>query len=213
MTAPDLIISDVFECTVQQVMGSTRPTNTFFFRRTGGQSFGSAVVDAQVRLEQLYNELNDYFSTSWSIESFIWRDRDAVPGAVLTLPPSVAIAGALADPIIPRQNALVASLRTGFAGPRYRGRVYLVGFTEAANLASGVPDSTMVTDIETEFNDWLSDLLLDDIEAVVVSRGFTPERLVDGVVLPEVTWTPFATQVFSVIVDERWDTQRRRRLN
>lgn len=102
--------------------------------------------------------------------------------------------------ILPLQTALVITLRTALAGRRFRGRVYLAGFAESHNTATGSANgATAAVNFITGIK---SALTSSGLDLGVVSRP-QPE-------LP----TPWAGQVNTVqsIVarDTAWDTQRRR---
>jgi hypothetical protein len=102
--------------------------------------------------------------------------------------------------LLPLQTALVITLRTALAGRRYRGRVYLAGYAELQNSATGTMVGTVgsvnfVTAIK-------SALMSNGLDMAVVSRP-KPN-------LP-VPWAGAATAVTAVVArDSVWDTQRRR---
>lgn len=107
---------------------------------------------------------------------------------------------AAVDEVLPLQVALCITLRTALAGRRFRGRVYLSGYSENQNAASGTAIATgaavaFVTAIKTT-------LTSNSLDLAVVSR---PQPL-----LP-VPWVGQASVVTAVVArDSVWDTQRRR---
>jgi len=111
-----------------------------------------------------------------------------------------AVAGTGATDLLPPQTALVVTLRTALSGPRFRGRVYLPGFCEGVNSATGNAASTseagaFVTAIQNA-------LITNGLNLGVIHRP-QPDAPVPSV--------GFITPVNAVVVrDQVWDTQRRR---
>lgn len=114
---------------------------------------------------------------------------------------------AVGDPL-PGQVALAITLRTANAGPSFRGRVYLPGWSESSNdtdgtclSADGAAGLAFVSGIQT-------DMFLNGLTNAVLSR---PR---DASVIPAKTIEAkagFATQVTAAVLrDLAWDTQRRR---
>lgn len=207
MPAPPFSAPDLIEVTVNQQLGSTTPSNVWFVRNNTGGVFSASLAEAVKDLfSTFYADLVEHMVTDWSVVNFTVRDRSGFPGRVYDLPPDVAIVGTNATQLLPRQTSLVCSLRTGFGGPRYRGRIYLCGFAEDENTDAGIPAAAMVTDISDALSDLRVACAAFDTPLQVASRGYNPGP-------PEVTWTPFSTEVTSTLVDSRWDTQRRRRLS
>lgn len=111
-----------------------------------------------------------------------------------------AVAGTLAGDLLPPQIAFCITLRTAQAGRSFRGRVYLPGYAEAANDATGTISTTansvaFVTAIQ-------SALVASSLNLGVLSRpapDAAPPR------------AGFVTPVTSIVArDSVWDTQRRR---
>lgn len=96
--------------------------------------------------------------TSWGVGVCSGR-RLSVPQ--LTYEGTLSAAGQTAGDMLPPQNALVVSLRTGIAGRARRGRLYLGGFLESKQLDGGW-DQTMVNAYQQYF---------DDIVAAIGSGG------------------------------------------
>lgn len=110
------------------------------------------------------------------------------------------VAGTAAGDLLPPQTALCITMRTAFAGRRFRGRMFLPGYAEAHNNATGAAAGTtasvaFVTAIK-------SALAASALDLGVLSR-------------PDPTATPpnagAITPVSAIVArDAVWDTQRRR---
>jgi hypothetical protein len=103
--------------------------------------------------------------------------------------------------ILPRQVALVVTLRTALAGRSYRGRVYVPGFAEAAN------DSTGRAVIAAQ---GIAEGLVNNIRS-----GFAGRGLLMGVVSTRANKAPRPTNIITDVTtaatrDGVWDNQRRR---
>lgn len=206
MPHPPLIVANLIQVTVRQALGSTTPTNTFFVENNSGNSYGTELDGIIAIFNDFYLDIASELSTTWSITDYLTYDRSGAQQATNVTPPPVAVAGDDTGAIIPRQTALVVSLRTSYAGPRHRGRVYLCGFTEDKNDTAGVPAAAMVTVVQAAIDELISDLTANQTPLVVVSRGW------EGPPNPPADWDPYATIVQTAVVDSRWDTQRRRAL-
>lgn len=110
--------------------------------------------------------------------------------------------------LLPPQISLAVTLRTALAGPSYRGRVYLYGFTEAINdagslaiAATGTAAVSFVTGIQTA-------LAAAGLTLAVLSR---PQDAQPLAVPPKLAKAGWATPVTSIVLRNlAWDTQRRR---
>lgn len=118
-----------------------------------------------------------------------------------------SLAGGVSTDNLPPQSALVATLRTGYAGRTKRGRLYLGGFSEALQV-DGQWDASFVAAMQTYFDDMVAALGLGgsntDYQWGVWSRKLGgedpgPYNLAAG-------WTPISSVVVRPIVY----TQRRR---
>jgi hypothetical protein len=101
--------------------------------------------------------------------------------------------GGSASAPLPFQIAYVASLRTSLNTRRGRGRSYHVGFTTASNSTNGNPLSATKNTLAAAYVSLQADLTALGYALCVYSRA-------DDV----------AREVTSVIIDGRWDVQRRR---
>lgn len=101
------------------------------------------------------------------------------------------------DPL-PPQNSVVVTLRTAFAGPSFRGRVYLFGADELQNTSSGNILGAYATAAEA----FITGILTLDVAGVF-----------DGLVLGVASRTLLQTNGVTghQVRDFVWDIQRRRR--
>lgn len=111
-----------------------------------------------------------------------------------------AVAGTGTGDLLPLQTALCITLRTAFAGQRFRGRTYLCGYGEVNNTATGTINATNVavawiTAIKTA-------LVANSLDLGVIHRPTeAPLPVTSG----------FITPVTAIVArDAVWDTQRRR---
>jgi hypothetical protein len=132
-------------------------------------------------------------------------DQPVISGAVTEHP------GTSAGTDMPNEVALVIGLRTGLSGPRYRGRMYVPGWATNALGTTNLVAAGAVTAL----NAWAG-----GIQAALSASGYTwclalPARnaytsAVTGRVFPaRPKETPAITQT---VVDNHWDSQRRRGL-
>lgn len=111
-----------------------------------------------------------------------------------------AVAGTGSADFLPPQTSFCITLRTAFAGRSFRGRVYLPGFAEAANTASGTnTDPSVSVAFVTSIK---SALIANSLDLGVLSRP-APDALPPRA---------GAINVVTAMVarDAVWDTQRRR---
>lgn len=111
-----------------------------------------------------------------------------------------AVAGTLAGDFLPPQIAFCVTLRTALAGPRFRGRVYLCGYGEAGNTASGVINNAA---IPVAF--------VTAVKAALVASSLDLGVIHRPTADPFPPSAGFITPVTSIVArDSVWDTQRRR---
>lgn len=94
---------------------------------------------------------------------------------------------------LPYQLAACVSLRTAVNSRSGRGRIFVCGYNEAANTAAAKIASAVVTELQDAAANLMAALVGVDHQLVVYSRTLDA-----------------ANPVTTVIVDDRWDVQRRR---
>jgi len=122
--------------------------------------------------------------------------EDAAASTVAATP------GTIADDLLPRQTCGIITLRTGLAGRKFRGRVYIPFPPENANDGAGQPTPAYLTLLDAIAT------LHDDI--ITFAVGLTTISLVP-VVFHRLTGT--YDQIFTAVTRPRWATQRRRNNN
>lgn len=113
-----------------------------------------------------------------------------------------AVAGSLSEALLPPQVAYCVTLRTAGAGPRFRGRVFLSGFTQSMNAGVGVATAAVRTNAVAFLTAVDAAMTASGIELAVLSRP-NPDAIPAN--------PGDATIVTSIVGrDLVWDTQRRR---
>jgi hypothetical protein len=132
-----------------------------------------------------------------------------------------AVAGTGTGDSLPGGVSCVVSLKTVFSGKRYRGRIYLGGFTETENLANGVISAALQTSAASFIQAVDTTLAAHTMRLAVLSRPAFAQTVThtttaaDGtqnVVTHNRPARPGAiTQVTSIVVRNNvWDSQRNR---
>lgn len=140
-----------------------------------------------------YDNIKVRRTTIWSANTCRVMDIRSATGPAFTFDNPTA--GTATDHAMPSDTAAVVSLRNGEGrGGRYRGRVYLGGYTEAANDNDGrIAASTIITEL-TDFGTFRGNLSGNSTPLGIGSRTY-------GELWP----------VQSHTMNTIWDRQRRRR--
>lgn len=139
------------------------------------------------------------FSSDLVLQAVIATDVSQQPAVQATAVPGTGAAGDAAFDALPNNVASVTSLRTGFIGRSYRGRVYIPGL-----VASSIVDNQISTGQQSGlFAAWQA------LNTLIVNAGY--EWIVASYQLDNVKrTTAVGTPVETIIVNRRVDTQRRR---
>lgn len=151
--------------------------------------------------------MDDFISTTYALAQVGIRDINVANQAEF-LDTGGAVAGSDAGQALPPQIALVITLRTALAGPRFRGRVYLPGWTETVNDAAGLCTSAAAEGGRLFIASIYNALVASGMELAVLSRP----RDADLLHVPPITARAGVATPSNVFVvrDLVWDTQRRR---
>lgn len=137
--------------------------------------------------------------TSMSLDEIVITEWAAADGAQLTFTEDLPAAGTNASPALPNNVALVVSLRTGYTGRSFRGRMYVPGLHEGQVVGDDV--SLLIASDFATGAELLASMALDEGFLWVVA-SFHHD------LAPRVTGVPSA--ITSFVVNTRVDTQRRR---
>jgi len=159
--------------------------------------------DAITAALAFFNDLKAVLHPSYVLQNITATDVHVANGTQVVLPLTTSNVGTGTGAAMPANAAVVISLRTSFTGRSFRGRFYagaLCGsnmsdaqnvITSAASFYAGV------------FEDFITALNTINMTLVVVSRVAAGVARV----------TALATEIISVIVDTKIDSQRRRTAN
>lgn len=116
------------------------------------------------------------------------------------------VAGTASSDMLPRNVALVVTLRTALAGRRFRGRVYLGGISENANTG----DAECATDVRDDARDFVT-AIQTAMSAVGGQLAVMSRPLYNTDTPPALIRPGLSTPVTAAVVRNGvWDSQRRR---
>lgn len=172
--------------------------NVLHYRKTGALSYAGAIAvldPLMVRLVSFNFAAASAWAaqapTTWGVDRVRYTPLDGVSATTVI---AHAIPGLNANEPLPANIALVVTKYTALRGRANRGRVYLSGHTEDGNLPPGVVNPVTLGRHQANWNGHLADLVGSGVSLVVASY------------LPPAA----ANDVVSVVINNRWDTQRRR---
>jgi hypothetical protein len=120
-----------------------------------------------------------------------------------------AVPGTSTEAPLPAATALVVTLKTGLRGRSYNGRYYQWGYSEVANDAAG-GSTGPAGDAAGGFINLVRNNLLgapSSLAMGILSRFTTPPGAAAAIERTPPVITPVTSEV---LLDRRWDTQRRR---
>jgi len=176
--------------------------NRMFVTKTSAPSSGD-LDDAIVAALAFFNDYKALCHPSYVLQNITATDVSVANGTQTILPVTTSNVGTAVGAPNGANVAHVASLRTSFTGRSFRGRFYLGG-TAAVNLADAQNFTTTASAALAGYmNDFIDALNTINQTLVVVSNYAA------GVVRA----IALATEIISIIVDTKADSQRRRTAN
>lgn len=176
--------------------------NRFYVTQTTPVGSGD-LDDVIVAALAHFNQFKAFCHPSYTLQNITATDVSVANGIQTILPLTTGNVGTASGAPAAANAALVASLRTDFTGRSFRGRFYLGGLAQAIfTNAQNVSVST-AGDWASMWSDFITALTAINKTLVVVSR------FAEGVARV----TNLATEVISIIVDTKVDSQRRRTAN
>lgn len=176
--------------------------NRFFVTQTGAVSTGDLDDTAAAALA-FFNIIKAGQHSSYVLQNITVTDVSIANGSQVVLPLVTANIGLLTTAAAAGNAALCVSLRTNFTGRSFRGRWYMGGLANAQFVNAQNIDSGTAATIAGWFADFITALNAIDKTLVVVSNYAA------GVVRV----VALATEIISIIVDTKIDSQRRRTAN
>jgi len=164
-------------------------------------------VGAAIKAAFTSSTLNTYIhnGTSLTKVGLRWIGAPAYPEYEDS---GAAVVGAASANALPKQVALVATIRTGFVGKSYRGRMYIGGWGVIANDPTGVASAAAMAAAQAFAVAVQTALAGSGYVLGVGSRAQYAMPLADP---PVQTKAAFFNPATSILVrDSMWDTQRRR---
>lgn len=198
---PPLVIPNTAQVTLLWTLSGTPwAMNVLHYTIPSTMGVDTALAEGiftQAKTDMSNAGLRPMLGSNWAFSGVSVRDLRG-PNLPLFTSTGAALAGTAATETMPAQNCVCVTLRTALAGRSFRGRVYLSGFAEVANLGSGLI-ATAARDASANFINNIRQLIpatfADEIQLVVASRTLLETNAVQS----------------AVVRDAVWDAQRRRR--
>jgi len=159
--------------------------------------------DVIVATLDFYNALRGGQHTSLILQNITATDVHVANGTQTILPLTADNAGTATGTAAAANAALCASLRTNFTGRSFRGRMYFGGLPQSALDSAQEVDAGFAAGFGDALMDFIDALAAINQTLVVVSN------YASGVVRV----IALATEIISVIIDTKVDSQRRRTAN
>lgn len=159
--------------------------------------------DAVVAAKAFFDAYKNMCHTSYVLQNITATDVHVANGPQVIVPYTTGNTGTDTGGQLPANAAIVASLRTNFTGRSFRGRFYLGGLSNITLQDAQHCTTGAATHLASCFSDFIDALNAINMTLVVVSNYAA--KVVRVVAL--------ATEIISVIVDTKYDSQRRRTAN
>lgn len=196
--------AELVEVRLQQTLpGGVDAVSVPFVVRSGVGTFAAETAEIVTAFTTFYETLDVSLHPDWALNEIQTIDRSLANGQTLDYPITGVVGEETAN-ALPTQTQMVMTLRTSNSGRRYRGRMFLAGWTEASNDDDGGINSAARATVAAAGQQLIDDLTADGHVLVVLSRGNTSPPA-------PVAWSAFYTPVTSVRVDPEWDVLRSRR--
>lgn len=150
-----------------------------------------------------YNDIKIYQHPTLMLANITVTDVDVANGAQIIQPYTTDNVGTGAGAAAAANAAMCVSLRTGVIGRSYRGRFYLGGIAALNMFDAQTWYDTTVADVADIFSTFIESLNTLGLKLVVVSNYLNNALRAIAV----------ATEIISIIVDNKVDSQRRRTAN
>jgi len=196
------IVPNGIKIEMNYVQNGVPVVNRFFVTKTTAPT-SADLDDAIIATTDFYNDLRPYQHSSLVLQNITATDVHVANGTQTILPFTTNNTGTGVSAAAAANAALCVSLRTSFTGRSFRGRMYFGGLLQGQQVSAQNWDTAMATAFTTFVTDFISGLNAVNQTLVVVSNYAA------GVVRV----IALATEIISLIVDTKIDSQRRRTAN
>ncbi len=159
--------------------------------------------DAVIAAKAFYDDFKTLQASSCVLQNITATDVSVANGTQTIVPYTTGNVGTASGVGEPANAAMCASLRTNFIGRSFRGRFYLGGLSSDFRQTAQTFTTTSVANLAGFITDFIDALNTINKTLVVVSRFASGVARI----------TNLATEIVSVIVDNKIDSQRRRTAN
>jgi len=195
-----MAVGDILQATFVTVAGSQAGLNVRHYRSI-------ATVGGSVGVDQFANALFDDFDTAYitlmsaqaTFNGVLVQKIFPLPMGMPAMSAQAPLVGLITGDLLPRQVAGLISLRTDFAGRRFRGRVYVPFSGENASELDSSPTAAYLAGLSTLAQQFL--------QQVTVIQGAATETIAPVIWHRDLQTTDF---IRTAMIHDAWATQRRR---
>jgi hypothetical protein len=194
------VIANVIRCSAEGTLSNGHEwANVFHLRKSGALSYAAAIAVADPVIAAFYTNhlagspgLSYYMYTSADVDRIRYTPLDGTSATTVVAHNQAGTNGS--DPL-PPQTALCVTLYTALRGRAHRGRFYLPALTEGSNGTGGTVAAGTISDLSAQFTAAFITNLVGTGVSLVVASYLAPGS---------------AENVVSILINNTWDTQRRR---
>lgn len=171
MPSPPLVVTNAVQVRLLGTYSLNGVVNVLAARKTAGTTITQTLantVGAAIKAAWT-NRIGALCGSNTSLVRVGLRDLTAANQPEF-LDTGAPVSGVLASEGLPPQTALCVTLRTAKSGKSFRGRVYVWGFTENENTATGVASTAAVNAATAFITDIQSALATSQLTLAVLSR-------------------------------------------
>lgn len=209
-----VIIPSCAQIVIRFGLESGKTGHCVLYGRYSG-TFAGSVTQANAILAALttgstWTAMAAFMATSTSVAGVDIRDVNTPNNAIVSSN-AASVPGTSASPALPNESAIALTFGTGFAGPQFRGRMYVPGFATNGLGAGNVIAAALVTAMQNWGSTVRSAINANGYTHVIGQKARKSYTGSTGTVHPaRAANSVTITNVF--IKDNHWDSQRRRGL-
>jgi len=196
------VVTNGIKVEMNGVQNGVPVVNRFYVTMTAAPS-SADLDDAITATLDFWNDLKASIHNSYTLANITATDVSVTNGTQTVLPLTTGNTGAVGGDAAAANAAACISLRTNFTGRSFRGRMYIGGLAVASFDDAQHISTAQAAAFAGFMEDFIDTLNAINMTLVVVSKfAAGVARVVN-----------LATEIISVIVDNKVDSQRRRTAN